>query len=871
MSATFDRLVAALSRSYRIERELGAGGMATVYLAHDLKHDRDVAIKVLHPDLGAALGADRFLTEIRTTARLQHPHILPLLDSGEADGLLYYVMPLVTGETLRTRLERERQLPVEAAVLIAREVGDALGYAHGLGVIHRDIKPENILLQGGHALVADFGIALAVQTAGGTRMTQTGLSLGTPQYMSPEQAMGERAIDARSDIYALGAVTYEMLVGEPPFTGPSVQAIVARIMTEQPRALSTQRRSIPAGVEDAVLTALEKLPADRFASAAEFTAALGDQGGTKRHTSARSVAAPTRRSPAVIAALTVAGVCLGLIAGWFRWHSRTEPATQSTVLYALAIPDSLGLVATGPENLDYSPDGSVLAYVSNSGLMLRYSDSLEVRPVPGGRRGIAPFFSPDGRWIGYQVGSRVVKQPMAGGAAVTICEVCVGYQFQWGSDDTLRFHTAPADAPSGRVLMAVAANGGVAREIARPDSMSRYAYRSPILLPGTRNVLFSVYAGSSSRLAVLNLDTRKISVLDQAGNSPRWVASGYVVFATNDGTIQAVPFDRSHARPTGPPRVIARGVWLPDPYAMRGAVSATGAVVYAASRSTLPRRLMRYSRQGVAVPMVTELRGFSNPRFAPDGQRIAIDIAEDGSTGRDIWVLEVAHRTWSRITTDGLSTRPVFSRDGSRIFYSSNDDLWWIKSDGSGEPDSLLIKNGSRFAASMTAVGDSIVFQEAGGDRDGIQVLALDGTRGVRTLVPARFGESNPALSHDGRWLAYQSNETGRTEVYVRPWANAGRIPISLEGGSEPVWAHSGRELFYRVGDSLMVATLSTTPAFTVIRRTRLFSGGFLRGGDYREYDVAPDDQSFVVILGASNTVPLFGIVGAIGAERRRP
>src|SRR5512135_2759759 len=243
--ASIGRLAAALADRYRIERELGQGGMATVYLAHDLRHDRDVAIKVLHPDLGAALGAERFLSEIRTTARLQHPHILPLLDSGDADGLLYYVMPLVTGETLRPRLTRERQLPLEDAVRIAREVADALGYAHGLGVIHRDIKPENILLQGGHALVADFGIALAVQSAGGQRMTQTGLSLGTPQYMSPEQAMGERGIDARSDIYALGAVTYEMLTGDPPFTGSTVQAIVAKVISAEPEPVTMLRRSTP--------------------------------------------------------------------------------------------------------------------------------------------------------------------------------------------------------------------------------------------------------------------------------------------------------------------------------------------------------------------------------------------------------------------------------------------------------------------------------------------------------------------------------------------------------------------------------------------------------------------------------------------------
>src|SRR5215204_2848649 len=249
---TVSLLAAALADRYRIERELGAGGMATVYLAHDLRHDRDVAIKVLHPDLGAALGGERFLSEIRTTARLQHPHILPLLDSGEAEGLLYYVMPLVTGETLRTRMQREHQLSIAESVRIAREVASALDYAHRHGVIHRDIKPENILLHDGQAIVADFGIALAVQSASGHRITQTGLSLGTPQYMSPEQAMGERVIDARTDIYALGAVLYEMLAGDAPFTGGSVQAIVAKVLNERPTSLRTLRDTVPDGVEHAV-------------------------------------------------------------------------------------------------------------------------------------------------------------------------------------------------------------------------------------------------------------------------------------------------------------------------------------------------------------------------------------------------------------------------------------------------------------------------------------------------------------------------------------------------------------------------------------------------------------------------------------------
>ncbi len=276
------RLAVALADRYRIEREIGAGGMATVYLAEDLKHHRQVAIKVLRPELGAVIGAERFLAEIRTTANLQHPHILGLIDSGEVEGLLYYVMPFIEGESLRDRLSREKQLPIDDAVRIATEVASALDYAHRHGVIHRDIKPENILLHDGRALVADFGIALAASKAG-SRMTETGMSLGTPHYMSPEQAMGEREITARSDVYALGCVTYEMLTGDPPFTGSTAQAIVARVVTESPRLMVPQRHTIPPQVEAAVLTALEKLPADRFATAKDFADALVGTGKGARY------------------------------------------------------------------------------------------------------------------------------------------------------------------------------------------------------------------------------------------------------------------------------------------------------------------------------------------------------------------------------------------------------------------------------------------------------------------------------------------------------------------------------------------------------------------------------------------------------------
>ncbi|MBA3659293.1 MAG: serine/threonine protein kinase, partial [Gemmatimonadales bacterium] len=521
MTGPVTRLAAALSDRYRIERELGQGGMATVYLAYDLRHERKVAIKVLKPELSAVIGAERFLREIKTIATLQHPHILGLIDSGEVNGTAYYVMPFVEGESLRDRLNREKQLSIADAVRLAAEVAAALGYAHRHGVIHRDIKPENVLLHDGSALVADFGIALAVSSAGGSaRMTETGMSLGTPHYMSPEQAMGEREITARSDIYALGCVLYEMLTAEPPFEGATAQAIVARVLTESPRSLRLQRKSVPPNVEAAVLTALEKLPADRFESAKAFAEALGDpayagsSGSATRLLSSvgpAGVPARSRRWPLVAAALAVASGIVGLAVGWMVWRPRAPEFPPTVLRYTVVLPDTLALTDALGTPMAYARDGSAFAYSSRAGLMLRYADRLEVVPAPGGRRGVGPFFSPDGRWLGFQVGARLIKVPLAGGAPVTLCDSCPGFGFTWGSDDTLRYHTAPPDNGSARVLMAVSAQGGRPREFARPDSASGEAFRTPILLPGRRTILFSIYKGAASTLGAMDLGTHAIT------------------------------------------------------------------------------------------------------------------------------------------------------------------------------------------------------------------------------------------------------------------------------------------------------------------------------------------------------------------------
>ncbi len=300
MTTSTERLSSALAHRYRILSRLGEGGMATVYLAEDLKHDRKVAVKVLRPELAAVLGADRFVQEIKTTANLQHPHILPLFDSGEADSFLYYVMPYVEGDTLREKLDRETQLGIDEAIEITTDVADALDYAHQHGVIHRDIKPENILMHDGRPMVADFGIALAVTEAGGNRVTETGLSLGTPQYMSPEQATGERHLDARSDVYSLAAVLYEMLTGEPPVTGANAQAMIAKLMTEKPTRVKAVRDTVPEAVDLAISKALSKVPADRYSRAGEFVDAL-------RQESTPAVTRPRFTPATAIAAVAVAG------------------------------------------------------------------------------------------------------------------------------------------------------------------------------------------------------------------------------------------------------------------------------------------------------------------------------------------------------------------------------------------------------------------------------------------------------------------------------------------------------------------------------------------------------------------------------------
>ncbi|MFI5279604.1 MAG: protein kinase [Gemmatimonadales bacterium] len=858
MSNPVDRLGTALVGRYTIERELGQGGMATVYLAHDVRHDRKVALKVLRPELAAVLGGERFLSEIKTTANLQHPHILPLHDSGEADGMVFYVMPYVEGESLRDRLTREKQLPVEEAVRLAREVLSALDYAHRKNVVHRDIKPENILLHEGQALVADFGIALAVSTAGaGTRMTETGMSLGTPHYMAPEQAMGEREITPKADIYAAGCVLYEMLSAEPPFTGATAQAIVARVVTEEPRSLTLQRKTVPPNVEAAVLTALAKLPADRFATAAQFADALGKMDYTLPATRARpALRAAAGGSPMMVRALVAALVLAVAGAAWGWLRPRALPPAPPVERFTLTFPRNAEASDAVGSPIAVSPDGSRIVYFGldsqrTGWLFSRAMDRMDPAVIAGTRAATQPFFSPDGQWVGFIQEGKLRKVSLAGGAVVTICDAGGLQGASWGPDDFMVF------SARGR-LQRVAAAGGAPVFLAAPDSGRPGAFRWPEVMPDGRTVLFTQVTAAGPVLAALSLADLKVRPLNQPGMSPHYVESGYLVFAQADGTLFAAPFDARGVRFTGSPQPIVEAVRLGGAFVAKLGISRTGSLAHLAG-SSLTRDLMVVDRTGHAQALPIASTRFAQARYSPDGRRIAVAIDNSGAGVGDIWVYDLAARNLARLTFDSTSAYPSWDPDGRHVTFAKSTgvsgghySLFRVASDGSGVPETVLVRTSNLFEAEYTRDGRIMVFREtdAQTNRD-IWFMRADSPATAKPLLRTPYEERQLAVSPDGRWLAYSTNETGADEVYVRHLAEgSARWKVSTAGGNEPRWNRNGRELFFMRGDSLYSVPLPPP------------SGGDFRSGAPRAlleirryqtigntlYDVAPDGNHFVYV-----------------------
>jgi serine/threonine-protein kinase len=837
--------------------------MATVYLAHDHRHGRKVALKLMRPELSAVIGAERFLAEIKLTANLQHPHILPLFDSGEVAGSLFYVMPFVEGESLRDRLSREKQLPVADAVRIAGEVASALDYAHRHSVIHRDIKPENILLHEGRALIADFGIALAASKASGSRMTETGMSLGTPHYMSPEQAMGEREITARSDVYALGAMLYEMLTGDPPFTGSTAQAVVARVLTEAPRPMLPQRHTIPPHVEAAVLTALEKLPADRFASAAEFADALSGKtyaptvptpaprdGGTAGKREARRWGPLTIGLAAVALVATAAAVW-----GWMR------PAPELPVnRFSLFFPPDQALQPTlvSGNRVAISPDGQRLVYVGpaerGGRLWLRELDQLKATPISGTEGAASPFFSPDGRHVGFLVnGTRLLTVSLDGGPVLTVHDSVNSTGADWGENGYVY-----AEDESG--IVRIKAGGGPKENVYDMVKRKEVGAEWPVLLPGARGIVFRTrrpnQAATDFQIIGMKLPDGEPKVITR-GVYARYSPTGHLLVATAQGQLLAIPFDPEKLEATGSPIGLLEGLGVEgDGFSVSLVLSRNGTLVYTTGGATGVRRPVLVQRDGTERPVdpAWQPQGIiNNFALSPDGKSLAVDVTRSGVN--TIWVKQLPTGPYSRLTfSDSGDMRPTWSSDGRSILYLGEvNNIGGIplmrRADGTGAVRSLLPGGGTRWGQALLTrdgrwlVLRSSIFLPGGGNVTGVRV----GDTVQVPMVNSPALEGKMAVSPDGRWLAYISEESGAREVYVRPFPDAGsaRWQVSATGGTDPVWSRNGRELFYiSASNEMMSVEVAPGAAFSISQPKALFSTGpYSPVGPVTAFDVHPDGR----------------------------
>jgi len=842
---TLDRLRASLADRYRLERELGQGGMATVYLAEDLKHRRKVALKVLKPELAAVLGAERFVQEITTTAQLQHPHILPLFDSGTADGFLYYVMPYVEGETLRAKLNRETQFGIDEAVRIAREVADALDYAHRHGVIHRDIKPENILLHDGRPMVADFGIALALSAAAGGRMTETGLSLGTPHYMSPEQATAEKEITARSDVYSLASVLYEMLAGQPPHLGGSAQQIIMKIIAEPVAGVTQFRKSVPANVAAALGKALEKLPADRFDSARAFAEALANPQFTLEGTAAGSLSPLTagpwkRRFQGALAAIVLLLVALAAVILSAR---RPSPAA-GTIRFTVTGPIDSTISELGQGEALWprygatvAPGGGHLAFsvFKSTGwvVYLRAVDSFDLREIEG----ISPFFSPTGREVGFLRMNEVWTQPLADRVPTRVGAVPESfwdiYSAVWHPDGRILVSGA-------RGLWAIPARGGTPSLLVPGDSSKAEQIGEVGVLDDGR-LLLNVGDRAGRHLEVVTPDGRARTPVVAGAESGGIV--GDILVYRQGGQDRATRFNFKRLEPVG------QSVALPDVPTPRLA----GSVAWVAAEDVIRRELVWVTRDGRATATGLPAAPYRHPRVSPEGRRIV--AARDG-TGGSLVVWDLALRT---VTPLGGASEPVWSPDGSRLFMSrENRPLGGVLvqvADGSRPPDTLLaLDEGDSWPTSASADGRWLAWYGAtigsgteadAADPNDLFFTDLTDRESRRIRLPGR--QRGARFSPDGRWVAYQSTENGREEeVFVRPWPEMdASYRISDGGGAEPIWSRDGRELFYRRRGDVVAVTISARAGVLERGAPRLlFSGSFLsdRSGD-QSWDLAPDGR----------------------------
>ena len=866
---------------YEIVDPLGAGGMGEVYRAKDTRLGRDVAVKVL-PEIVSndPRALARFEQEAKAVAALSHPNILALFDVGKESSVSFVVMELLEGETLREVLAKG-PLSLRKALDVGLQVAEGLAAAHGKGIVHRDVKPENVFLtRDGHAKLLDFGLARSRPVPAGRdetqsptvdKLTSAGVVLGTVAYMSPEQARGE-TVDFRSDQFSLGIVLYEMLTGKRPFGGASAAETLAAIIREEPEPLTKLDPKLPALVGWIVQRCLSKDPEERYSSTKDLAKELQN---LRTHLSEAVSAADVapgegprlrRRVPYywTLAAVAALAAVLGLFAGIRFVRTGSPPA--SPLKFSLSFPGD-----AAPRTLEHnpfalSPDGRTLVFEGDieggggarSKLFVRRLDLDEIRPIPGTDGTsyfTSPFMSPDGLEVGFFAEGKLKKVSLAGGSPITLCDAPDPRGGSWGADGTIVF--APSPTTSG--LWRIPASGGEPRRVTNPDVAKGDNHGFPQILPDGEHVLCTLFSRNSPpRAAVVSLRTGEQRIVLEDARRSRYLPTGHLVFA-RPGTLLAVPFSLKRLETSGSPVPVLEGLVTNSNFtaAAEYAFSQEGTLVYSASRQ-LQRTLLWVDRKGAVERVPFPPGGYEEVALSPDGGRLAAITVDKGEKQALVFG-DLARGTLSRSAAEGSFQRLAWAPDGKRVAFGFGPgkgfQAFWQSADGSTPPECLTGEAPLRHDEPTSFSPDgSLLLVEARNLADAIShwnifALPLNGEKTLRPFLQTKFTEQAARFSPDGRWVVYLSNESGRDEVFVRPYPGpGGKWQISTEGGDEPCWSRSGRELFYWQGDSkMMVVDVETKPTFRAGRARTLFEGRYL-SSNVNYYDVTRDGTRFLMI-----------------------
>lgn len=851
--------------------------MGEVYRARDKRLGRDVALKVL-PE-GFANDAQRmarFEREAKVLASLNHPNIAALYGFEESNGARALIMELVEGPTLAERIQQVT-LTLEEALPMAKQIAEGLEYAHERGIIHRDLKPSNVKLTAeGQVKLLDFGLAKALEGETSDEelqnsptlsaaATRAGVMLGTAAYMAPEQARGKR-VDRRADIWAFGCVLYEMLTSRGAFDGETTSDILACVIRAEPD-WTLLDGSVPQRIRELVRRCLQKDPKQRLQAIGEArividAACSGAPEGVKA--SAVGKIEPQALSRRVLPwAVAATGVSAALVlGGLYLRESQRDP--QPILRASVLLPEPLaGVFSANPGSpIALSPDGSQLVFVGApagkpSQLYLRQLDQQNAAPILNTEEAVQPFLSPDGQWVGFFADGKMRKVSLRGGPATVLSDALIPHGASWVSEDMIIY--AP-DLGSG--LMRVSSGGGAPQTLTTPNAKEKeLSHRWPQVLPGNKSVLFTIQVATqgsydNAQIAVLSLQTGKWRTLIEGGSYARYVPSGHIVYA-HAGTLMAVPFDLASLRVTGPPSPAQEGV-ITTAATSGGAeydIAESGLLAYLPGSARPPERVLVWvDRQGIGKELPAPINTYVTPRISPDGKLLAVQILTGGGA-QDAWIYDFARNTLTRLTFSEGAV-PVWTPDGRRVIYRRRTPSFSFLSklaDGSGSEEKLLgndFDDASATPSSVSPDGKTLLFsgstQQGTG---GIYALSLDGKGKIQPFLQASFNQSSARFSPDGHWVVYSSNESGRPEVYVQPFpATGGKWMVSTEGGSHPLWARNGLEIFFRNEDKVMSVPVETRPAFKPGTPRVLFQSSDYSYLGTGSYDVAPDGQHFLMI-----------------------